>query len=112
MRIEDEVKALIKQKYKTISEFSRVIEEDIPTVSSMLNRKDMLKSSGRLVLKTCKFLGLDHDALADGRIVIKDDQPTANMVLFPNEVALVKAYRSRTDMQPAVDTLLGIEHDE
>ena len=68
MTIEDKVRSIIMNKYKSMREFS--IDHDIPytTLKSMLSR-GFGNSSVNNVIKLCKALGISADALADGEIV-------------------------------------------
>ncbi len=68
MKVEDRLKNVILNKYKSLREFS--IEYDIPytTLKSMLDR-GIGNSSVTNVIKLCKSLGISADALADGEII-------------------------------------------
>ena len=52
----------------------------------------------------------DIDELLSGRITLKTDASLFPEIT-PHELNIIRAYRSKPEMQKAVDTLLGIEHN-
>ena len=68
MTIEDELKCLILERYKSLREFALEAEVPYTTVDSMLKRGIMNASIGK-VIKICRHLGISVDGLAEGEIV-------------------------------------------
>lgn len=104
MSIEDELRELIINKYRSIRQFS--LEVDIPatTIQSMLN-SGIQNAGVKKVMKICDILGLETDALADG--YIKEKVVNSNSVTV-NELSHIKKYRSLDPLdQRAVDGLLN-----
>lgn len=108
MSIEDELRELIINKYRSIRQFS--IEADIPatTIQSMLNSG--IENAGvKKVMKICDILGLETDALADGHI--KEKVANHNDVTV-NEINHIKKYRQLDGYgKKVVDQVLSIEHE-
>lgn len=107
MTTEELLKSYILEHYKSVRDFC--ISNDFPysTVDSIFKR-GLLKSSVSLVISICDRLGIDIDALVDGKIMEK--VPDLG-VLTLRERSLVNAYRNNRDMQNAVDRLLGLPSD-
>lgn len=74
MTIEDKLKDLILSKYRSIREFTQVIDMPYSTFDTILKR-GIDNSSVTNVIKICKELSISADALAAGKIV-----PAAVMV--------------------------------
>lgn len=87
MSIEDQLKALILSKYKSVNAFAEAAGVPNSTVASMLSR-DMMKTSIGNVIKICKLLGISADGLGEGKIVSREQ-----LELTPAEVELIKTYR-------------------
>lgn len=68
MTIEEKLKDLILTKYRSIREFTQIIDMPYSTFSTIINR-GLENSSVTNVIKICKALGISADALADGKIV-------------------------------------------
>lgn len=68
MTIEEKLKDLILTKFKSIREFTQIIDMPYSTFSTIMSR-GLENSSVTNVIKICKALGISADALADGRIV-------------------------------------------
>ena len=67
MRIEDEIKELIKNRYKSIAAFCRVVNLPETTIGSMLTR-GFANSKTQNVIMVCNELNIDIEALYDGKI--------------------------------------------
>lgn len=65
--VEEKLKELIIKKYGSLKFFSSVVGIKYTTLDSML-KKDIGKASVSNVIKICKELQIDVDALAEGRI--------------------------------------------
>lgn len=90
MNIEDELKELINSRYKSVRQFA--IEIDLPytTVVGMLERG--IGNAGiQKVIKMCQALGIDTDALAEGRI---EERKVNDEAVTFREKDLLKKYRS------------------
>lgn len=74
MTIEDKLKDLILSRYRSIREFTQVIDMPYSTFDTILKR-GIDNSSVTNVIKICKELAISADALAAGQIV-----PAALMV--------------------------------
>ena len=108
MSLEDELRELIINKYRSIRQFS--IEANIPatTIQSMLNRG--IQNAGvKKVMKICDILGLETDALADG--YIKEKVVNSNSITV-NELNYIKKYRALDEHgKDMVDTVLQKEYE-
>ena len=67
MTIEEKLKNLILARYKSIREFTIVIDMPYTTIDSIF-RRGVGNSSVSNIIKICKALGISADALADGKI--------------------------------------------
>lgn len=67
MTIEEELKAYILERYKSIREFARLAGLSHSTIDSIL-RRGIANSSVSNVIKICKRLNISADELGDGRI--------------------------------------------
>lgn len=68
MTVEEKLKDLILTKYRSIREFTQIIDMPYSTFSTIISR-GIENSSVTNVIKICKSLGISADALAEGRIV-------------------------------------------
>ena len=68
MTVEERLKKLIRTRYKSVREFTLMIDVPYSTVDSLFKR-GVGNSSVNTVIKICKALGISADALADGEIV-------------------------------------------
>lgn len=68
MTVEDNLKAYILERYKSIREFANAIDMSNSTIDSIL-RRGIGNSSVSNVIKICKYLNISVDELANGRIV-------------------------------------------
>ena len=87
MSIEEQLKALILSKHKSVNAFANAIGLPNSTVDSML-KKSVMKAEVGNVIKICKFLGISADGLGEGKIVSREQ-----LELTPAEVELIKMYR-------------------
>lgn len=67
MTIEEKLKNLILTKYRSIREFTQIIDMPYSTFSTIISR-GIDNSSVTNIIRICKALGISADALADGRI--------------------------------------------
>lgn len=104
MTLEEELKTLIVDKYKSIRQFANEVNMPATTIQSMLNSG--IENAGvKKVMRICDVLGIDTDALADGYIEEKKINPV-DITVF--EYDYIKKYRKldAVDKQ-AVDGLLN-----
>lgn len=79
MRIEEQLKDLIIKKYGTQKNFTESIGIANSTFSNIL-RRGIINANVLTIIKICKGLGIDPEALADGRIVFvehNEEKPTS-----------------------------------
>lgn len=108
MSLEDELRELIINKYRSIRQFS--IEANIPatTIQSMLN-SGIQNAGVKKVMRICDILGLETDALADG--YIKEKVVNSNSITV-NELNYIKKYRALDEHgKDMVDTVLQKEYE-
>lgn len=67
MTVEEKLKNLILTKYRSIREFTQIIDMPYSTFGTILSR-GIENSSVTNIIKICKSLGISADALAEGRI--------------------------------------------
>lgn len=67
MTTEEKLKDLILTKYRSIREFTQIIDMPYSTFSTIMVR-GIENSNVTSVIKICKALGISADALADGKI--------------------------------------------
>ncbi|HRX59586.1 MAG TPA: helix-turn-helix transcriptional regulator [Eubacteriales bacterium] len=67
MAVEQELKALILRDYRSVRAFSEKVDLPYSTIDSIFKR-GIANSSVANILKICKELGIDADALGEGRI--------------------------------------------
>lgn len=89
MKLEDEVKAIIISRYVSLRQFANEIDIPYTTLQSIFNR-GLDKAGIQNVIKICQSLGIDTDALADGRIEERKINDTAVTV---SEKEILKSYR-------------------
>ena len=68
MTIEEQLKNFILSRYRSIREFTLVIDMPYTTIDSIF-RRGIGNSSVSTVIKICKALQISADELADGKIV-------------------------------------------
>ena len=91
MTIEEQLKSLILSRYKSLRAFTQAADIPYTTVDSMLKRG--VKGAGvSSVIKVCNHLGIDIDALGNGRI--EEKQKFHSAALTPPELQHIKKYRT------------------
>lgn len=73
MTIEERLKDLILERYKSIREFTTRIDIPYSTVDSVLKR-GIRNSNIITIIRICKALGISADKLAEGEIVYVSDK--------------------------------------
>ncbi len=106
--IEQELKALIIERYSSIREFSVAVGIPYTTLDSILKR-GVEKANVLNIVKICHVLGVDVTALASGKIEEKKD--ISHSVFSIEEETHIKKYRSLDGYgRDMVDTVLDKEH--
>ena len=104
MSIEEQLKALILSRCKSVKSFAEAAGVPNSTVDTML-KKSVLKAEIGNVIKICKFLGISADGLGEGKIVAREQ-----IELTPAEVELIKSYRKLDVVsQRVVETVVQAE---
>ena len=108
MAIENELKSLIINKYKSIRQFSYEVDIPATTIQSILNNG--VENAGvKKMTKICSYLGLDIDALADGYI---KEKTVSDIPMTISEISHIKKFRSLDDYgKDIVDTVLQKEYE-
>lgn len=82
--VEERLKELIIKKYGTLKNFTDKVEIPNSTFSNIL-RRGIINANVLTIIKVCKELSIEPEALADGRIVAIDhveEQSTEIMDIF------------------------------
>lgn len=97
MNIEAKLKNLILERYKSIREFTQVIDMSYSTLDSILKR-GIDNSSVANIIKICTALHISVDALANGEIVPKyEARPSTPTTDVKDIVDDVKSRLSQTE---------------
>lgn len=104
MTKEEYIKYLIKSSGYTIKSFAEKIDLPYSTLLSMLNR-GLDGAAVQNVFRVCKELSITVEELQGD-----EDKAINNRELYltEHEKNVIEQYRKKREMQPAVDTLLGI----
>lgn len=93
MRVEDELKALILERFKSVRAFAVAIDTPYSTINNIFTRG--VGGAGiSTIIPLCRALNLDVDALADEKIKYKDNLSDS---LSPDEQRLLSTYRGFND---------------
>lgn len=93
MRVEDELKALILERFKSVRAFAVAIDTPYSTINNIFTRG--VGGAGiSTIIPLCRALNLDVDALADEKIKYKDNLSDS---LSPDEQRLLSTYRNFND---------------
>lgn len=103
MTIEEELKALILSRFKSLREFTIYSGMPYSTVNAILTR-GVGNSSVSNVIKICQALSISTDELAEGRIVPSEDLNGADVPIIEvsNIVELYK-YRAKNSDSMILD---------
>ncbi|WP_313525392.1 hypothetical protein [Anaerotignum sp.] len=96
MSVEEDLKQFILQKYKSVRAFTQEIEIPYSTVDTMFKRGIQGAGVGN-VLKICKALEIDVDALDEGIIKLKDRkncEEKPNIDFSPDSFEVATAYEN------------------
>lgn len=96
MRIEDDLKQKILEKYKSVRAFTTAVQIPYSTIDSML-KKGLSGTAVSTVIKVCESLNLDVDALVNGKI--KEKSPVEENLSTEDKDAILgyKIYRYLVD---------------
>lgn len=90
MTIEEEVKKMIVARYGSLRQFAFEINIPYTTAQSIFNR-GLDKAGIQNVISICQALGIDTDALADGKI---EERKTNEAAVTVSEKEMLKKYRA------------------
>lgn len=96
MTIEEQLKEYILARYKSIREFSLVVNMSNSTLDSIL-RRGIGNSSVSNIIKICKVLRISVDELANGRIVPATVKVDSGLVEVTDILSEVKSQLIYTD---------------
>ncbi len=89
MNIEESVKKMIIDRYTSLRQFAFEIDIPYTTLQSIFNR-GLDKAGIQNVIKICQAIGIDTDALADGKI---EERKINDSAVTISEKELLKKYR-------------------
>jgi hypothetical protein len=121
MRLEDQLKDMILEKYKSVRAFTMALDMPYSTIDSMLKR-GIDGASVVTVLKVCMALDIDIEGLLNGKIVPKVPIQKADALanLSDQDLLIASAYHMASDDDKAVvdaalrkyyDCVTGIKED-
>lgn len=93
MKIEDQLKTKILDKYKSVRAFTTAIQIPYSTIDSML-KKGLSGTAVSTVLKVCENLNLDVDALVNGEIKEKSSVADSMLTEDNDTVLGYRIYKS------------------
>lgn len=108
MNIEEEIKRMVITKYGSIRQFANDIEIPYTTIQSIFNRG--INNAGmQNVIKICQALGIDTDALAEGKI---EERKTHDNLVTVSEKEHIKKYRALSEHgKKMADTFLDMQYE-
>lgn len=111
MTIEQELKALIVERYGSAKNFALEINMPNSTLDNIF-RRGVLNSSVTNIIKICNALEISADELADGKIVSRSASAVWASSLTPGETDAIKKYRALDERgKMAVDSTLAREYE-
>lgn len=111
MTIEQELKALIVERYGSAKNFALEINMPNSTLDNIF-RRGVLNSSVTNIIKICNALEISADELADGKIVSRSASAVWASSLTPGEADAIKKYRALDERgKMAVDSTLAREYE-
>lgn len=93
MTVEEQVKSLILQKYKSVRAFTQAIEVPYSTIDSML-KKGIAGTGIQTVLKVCHALEIDVDSIESGTIKFSSTIPFSDIEPAGEESMLLNNFRA------------------
>ncbi len=108
MSIEEEIKRIVITKYGSIRQFANDIEIPYTTIQSIFNRG--INNAGmQNVIKICQALGIDTDALAEGKI---EERKTHDNLVTVSEKEHIKKYRTLSEHgKKMADSFLDMQYE-
>lgn len=107
MTVEDQIKSIIIQKYKSVRAFTKIIDVPYSTIDSML-KKGIAGTGIQTVLKVCHALDIDVESIESGTIRYSHNANNFSDSNFTeNEIQIIKKYRllDQRGQQAVEDTL-------
>ena len=99
MTIEEELKQYIVAKYGTLTKFGEIVGLSQSTLSTIFKRGIRRTSITRIFL-ICDELGISADALAEGKIIPKEDYGKIDMEVLQAFETLKNQYNLTIDGKP------------
>ncbi|HFQ7765836.1 TPA: helix-turn-helix domain-containing protein [Clostridioides difficile] len=108
MTIEEKLKQLILDRYKSIRAFTKEIDTPYSTIDTMLKR-GVGGTSITTVLKVCNALNIDADALIENEL--REKQNSINISIKSSEQDILKKYNALDEHgKDIVTTILEKEY--
>lgn len=107
MTVEDQIKSIIIQKYKSVRAFTKIIDVPYSTIDSML-KKGIAGTGIQTVLKVCHALNIDVESIESGKIRYSPDiNSSSGLNLTESEEQIIKKFRllDQRGQQAVEDTL-------
>lgn len=100
---EDYIKKLIEENGLTIKEFAKDIDIPYSTLLTMLNSGKIGNAAVDTVIRICQGLNITIQEL---QASVTQEERIGKIVLNEHEKKLIERYRTKEDLQKAVDILL------
>lgn len=104
MTRESYLRKLILENGFTVKEFAQSINMPYSTLLTMLNDEKIGNAAVDNVIRICQGLNITIQDLQS--VLNTDAAPAKHLVLSGHEEELIRSYRSKEDLQKAVDILL------
>lgn len=98
MNFEIELKNLIRNKYKSISSFSRELNIPYSTINNIFER-GIMGVSVQVALKICTALNIDIEKIPDDRLILKNDLNSDNSFLLYSKLDEIDKAEIRGEMK-------------
>ena len=109
MGIGAKLSEILKIQHSNPNELADKIGVPASTIYSIIKR-DNMKVDISVLAKICKELNVKMEIFYN-EYIAESNNIRDNITFTQHEISLITAYRIKPDMQPAVDTLLGIKND-
>lgn len=107
--LEQKLKELILEKFKSVKNFSEKADIPYTTVDSILKR-GVNKANVINIIKICQVLDIDTDALSEGQIKPRTEK--IQSLISTQENSIIKKYRILDEYgKKVVNSILDIEHE-
>lgn len=107
--LEQELKQLILDKFRSVKNFSEKANIPYTTVDSILKR-GVSKANVINIIKMCQALNIDTDALSEGKIQPRTEK--IQSTISKSENGIIKKYRTLDEYgKKVVDNILNLEYE-